>query len=67
MITGELKSKIDQFWNTISSGGISNPLLVTKQLTYLLFMKGLDELQMRKEYMADRTGEMIEKSVLAAD
>ena len=44
MITGELKSKVDQIWNTMWSGGFSNPLSVIEQLTYLLFIKGLDEL-----------------------
>ena len=44
MITGALKSKIDSIWNTMWSGGISNPLSVIEQLTYLLFMKRLDEL-----------------------
>ena len=43
MITGELKSKVDGIWKTIWSGGISNPLSVIEQLTYLLFIKGLDE------------------------
>ncbi len=44
MITGELKSKIDKIWNTLWSGGISNPLSAIEQLTYLLFIKHLDEL-----------------------
>ena len=43
MITGELKSKVDSIWNTMWSGGISNPLSVIEQLTYLLFIKRLDE------------------------
>ena len=42
MVTGELKSKIDAVWNDFWSGGISNPLEVMEQLTYLLFIKGLD-------------------------
>ena len=45
MITGALKSKIDSIWDTMWSGGISNPLSVIEQLTYLLFIKRLDELQ----------------------
>lgn len=39
MITGELKSKVDRIWDTMWSGGISNPLSVIEQLTYLLFIK----------------------------
>jgi len=44
MITGELKSTVDKIWDTMCSGGISNPLSVIEQLTYLLFIKRLDEL-----------------------
>lgn len=39
----ELKSKIDQLWNKFWSGGISNPLTAIEQITYLLFMKRIDE------------------------
>ena len=42
MITGEIKSRIDRIWDTMWSGGISNPLSVIEQLTYLLFIKRLD-------------------------
>ena len=44
MITGELKSKVDQLWTTFWSGGIANPLSVIEQITYLLFAKRLDDL-----------------------
>ena len=52
MITGELKSKVDRIWDTMWSGGISNPLSVIEQLTYLLFIKRLDELHTLKERKA---------------
>lgn len=45
MITGALKSKIDAIWNTLWSGGISNPLEVIEQITYLLFLRRLDDLE----------------------
>ena len=67
MITGELKSKVDRIWNTMWSGGISNPLSVIEQLTYLLFIKGLDELHTRKEHKAARTGNSIEEPVFTTD
>ena len=67
MITGELKSKIDRIWDTMWSGGISNPLSVIEQLTYLLFVKELDDLHTRKERKAARTGKPIEEPVFAAD
>lgn len=63
MITGELKSKIDRIWDTMWSGGISNPLSVIEQLTYLLFIKRLDELQTLKENKATRTGKPIEDPI----
>ena len=49
MITGELKTRVDNIWNTMWSGGVSNPLSVIEQLTYLLFIKRLDEPQTLKE------------------
>jgi len=67
MITGELRSKIDSIWDTMWSGGISNPLSVIEQLTYLLFIKRLDELHTLKESKAARTGKPIEEPVFAAD
>ena len=65
MITGELKSKVDRIWDTMWSGGISNPLSVIEQLTYLLFIKRLDELHTLKERKAARTGRLIEEPVFA--
>ncbi|MFD4171472.1 N-6 DNA methylase [Streptomyces albidoflavus] len=56
MITGELKSKVGRVWDAFRSGGISNPLEVTEQITYLLFVKRLDEIQTRKDSKAHRTG-----------
>jgi type I restriction enzyme M protein len=67
MITGELKSKVDRIWDTMWSGGISNPLSVIEQLTYLLFIKRLDELQTLKEHQAARTGKPIEKPIFKND
>jgi type I restriction enzyme M protein len=52
-----LKSKIDQLWNKFWSGGISNPLTAIEQITYLLFMKRLDDLDTKKKGDAEFTGE----------
>ncbi len=60
MITGELKSKVDRVWDAFWSGGISNPLEVIEQITYLLFIRRLDDLQTLAEKKAHRTGEPIE-------
>ncbi len=67
MITGELKSKVDSIWNTMWSGGVSNPLSVIEQLTYLLFIKRLDELHTLKEHKAARTGKPIEEPIFTPD
>ena len=45
MITGTIKSQVDQVWNAFWSGGISNPLEVIEQITYLLFIRRLDDIQ----------------------
>jgi type I restriction enzyme M protein len=66
MITGELKSKVDRIWDTLWSGGISNPLSVIEQLTYLLFIKRLNELHTLKERKANRTGKPIEEPIFAS-
>ena len=66
MITGEIKAKVDRIWDTMWSGGISNPLSVIEQLTYLLFIKRLDELHTLKERKAARTGKPVEEPVFAA-
>ena len=49
MITGTIKSQIDRIWDAFWSGGISNPMEVIEQLTYLLFIKRLDDIQTLKE------------------
>lgn len=56
MITGELKGKVDRVWDAFWSGGISNPLEVIEQITYLLFIRRLDDLNTLAEKKAKRTG-----------
>tara|TARA_B100001750_G_scaffold182834_1_gene151537 strand:- start:6694 stop:8172 length:1479 start_codon:yes stop_codon:yes gene_type:complete len=67
VITGELKSKVDRIWDTMWSGGISNPLSVIEQLTYLLFIKRLDELHTLEERKAARTKKPIEEPIFEED
>lgn len=43
MITGEIKNKVDKIWTDIWVGGITNPLTVIEQLTYLMFIRSLDQ------------------------
>ena len=49
MITGELKNKIDQLWEMLWTEGNANPLTNIEQLTYLLFMKDLDRVELGRE------------------
>ncbi len=63
MITGELKSKIDRIWDAFWSGGISNPLEVIEQITYLLFIKRLDDLHTLEENKANRLGKPMERRI----
>ncbi|MDC0088127.1 type I restriction-modification system subunit M [Akkermansiaceae bacterium] len=67
MITGELKSKIDRIWDAMWSGGIANPLTVIEQLTYLLFIKRLDELHTLAENKAIRLKKPLENPVFSDD
>ena len=43
MITGELKNKIDSLWDVFAAGGLVNPLDVIEQITYLMFIRDLDD------------------------
>ncbi|MBN8728107.1 MAG: SAM-dependent DNA methyltransferase [Xanthomonadales bacterium] len=63
MITGTIKTQVDQIWNAFWSGGISNPMEVIEQMTYLLFIKRLDELQTVKEKKANRTKQPVENPI----
>lgn len=63
MITGETKSKIDRIWNDFWTGGISNPLTVVEQFTYLIFIKQLDDKQILMEKQANLLGVPIEKPI----
>lgn len=49
MITGEIKNKIDQIWDTFFVAGITNPITVLEQMTYIFFMKLLDDKQIQEE------------------
>ena len=61
MLTGEIRSQIDRIWDSFWSGGISNPLEVIEQVTYLLFLKRLDELETAEELKASRDKKTTQK------
>ncbi|CAB3714263.1 type I restriction-modification system subunit M [Achromobacter kerstersii] len=67
MITGTIKSQVDRIWDAFWSGGISNPLEVIEQMTYLLFIKRLDEIHSVREKKAARLRKPIEEPVFGPE
>ncbi|HLZ74835.1 class I SAM-dependent DNA methyltransferase [Phenylobacterium sp.] len=63
MLVGEIRSQIDSIWNDFWSGGVSNPLSVIEQITYLLFIKRLDELQSVEEHKANTLKTPLERRI----
>ena len=59
MITGEIKNRIDSIWDTFWTGGITNSITILEQMTYLFFMKMLDDAQRTKEANANAWGTAI--------
>lgn len=67
MITGELKTKVDGIWDIFWSNGVSNPLTVIEQLTYLMFVKILDDNETRRERNAELLGESVTDPIFDAE
>lgn len=63
MLTGDIRNQVDQIWNAFWSGGVSNPLSVIEQITYLLFIKRLDDLHTLEENKASTLGSPMERRV----
>jgi type I restriction enzyme M protein len=63
MITGEIKNQIDRIWDAFWSGGISNPLEVIEQITYLLFLRRLDDLHTLEENKSARLKRPMERAI----
>jgi len=63
MITGQIKGQVDRVWDAFWSGGIANPLEVIEQITYLLFMRRLDDLHTLEENKATALGRPMERRV----
>lgn len=64
-IAGEIKSKVDKLWTTFWNNGISNLLSVIEQISYLLFIKRLDDLELAKERQAKRLGQPVKDSIFS--
>ena len=63
MLTGEIRNQIDGIWNDFWAGGIANPLSVIEQITYLLFIKRLDELHTLKAKKSQTLKKPIERRI----
>jgi len=63
VLTGELRNQIDRIWDAFWSGGIANPLEVLEQLTYLLFIRRLDELETLEERRSQRSGHPMRRRI----
>jgi type I restriction enzyme M protein len=63
MITGDIRNQVDTIWNSFWTGGISNPLEVIEQITYLLFLCRLDDLHTVEELKATRLKKPMERRV----
>jgi type I restriction enzyme M protein len=61
MITGEIKNKVDKIWMDIWAGGITQPLTVIEQLTYLMFIRSLDEKEIENESIEALGGQVTNK------
>ncbi|TFV57292.1 SAM-dependent DNA methyltransferase [Geodermatophilus sp. DF01-2] len=67
MLTGSLRNQIDRVWDAFWSGGIANPLEVIEQITYLLFVRRLDDIQSREDDRARLLRRPVERQVFPED
>ena len=63
MLTGPIRSQVDQIWNAFWSGGVSNPISVIEQITYLLFIKRLDDLHTLEENKSRTLGTPMQRRI----
>ncbi|MCB5412264.1 type I restriction-modification system subunit M [Pseudogemmobacter faecipullorum] len=66
MLTGHIRNQIDTIWNAFWSGGVSNPLSVIEQLTFLMFIKRLDDIQTLEESKAETLGKPLTRRIFPA-
>jgi type I restriction enzyme M protein len=67
MIVGAMKNSIDNLWLRFHTGGVTNPMDVIKQITYLLFIKRLDDLELAKESKANTLQQPVENPIFGTD
>ena len=63
MLTGDIRGQVDRIWDAFWSGGISNPLEVIEQITYLLFLRRLDDLHALEENRSNQLKTPMERRV----
>ncbi|MDP2144911.1 MAG: class I SAM-dependent DNA methyltransferase [Gallionella sp.] len=66
MLTGKLRNQVDKIWEAFWTGGITNPISVIEQFSYLLFIRRLDDIHTLKEKAANAFGTPIDRPVFAA-
>jgi len=66
MLTGKLRSQVDKIWEAFWTGGISNPISVIEQFTYLLFIRRLDDIHTQREQVANAIGMPLTNPVFAS-
>ncbi len=67
MLTGKIRSQVDQVWNAFWTGGITDPITVITQITYLLFIRRLDQIQSTAERKAQVTGKALDNPIFQSD
>ena len=67
MLTGKLRNQVDRIWEAFWTGGISNPISVIEQFSYLLFIRRLDDLHTLREAQANAFGTPIDKPLFGPD
>lgn len=67
MLTGNIKNQVDQVWEAFWTGGITNPISVIEQFTYLLFIRRLDEIHTNREKQALLLDAPIKEPIFFAD
>ncbi|MEM5479177.1 class I SAM-dependent DNA methyltransferase [Pseudoalteromonas fuliginea] len=67
MLTGKIRNQVDQVWEMFWTGGVANPISVIEQISYLLFIRRLDELQRTAERRSQATKLPLKNPTFAAD
>ena len=63
MTAQDIRSKIDALWLHFFTGGITNPINVIEQISYLMFIRMLDQTEAKEESKAKRLGKPMENSI----